>query len=256
MIKKRDTMKKLIQSILFSTTFLLSLSTLIAQEKEIKVDSFDDVIISPHIEATLVEGDREMVVIEDADVPLDKLNVVVDGNTLKIYLDGAKTYTKSKKVKYDDYKGRYQLYDGTMITATITYKHLKSLQVRGDEDIRLVSPIDQKSLDLTLYGESEVHIGSVKLDNLKVVMYGESYLKLAEGEVGYQKYKAFGESEVHALGISNRSAKITAYGESEFMLNVSDRIKVTSYGESEINYRGNPTIDKGVVLGENSISRM
>ena len=249
-------MKKLIQLVLLSTTFLVSLFTLTAQEKEIKVDSFDDVIISPHIEATLVEGDREMVIIEDSDVPMDKLNVVVEGNTLKIYLDGAKTYTKSKKVKYEDYKGRHQLYDGTMITATITYKHLKSLQVRGDENIRLESPIDQKSLDLTLYGESEVYIGSVNLENLKVVMYGESYLKLAEGEVGYQKYKAFGESEVHALGITNKSAKITAYGESEFMLNVSDRIKVTSYGESEINYRGNPRIDKGVVLGENSISRM
>ena len=249
-------MKKLIQSILLSTTFLLSLLTLTAQEKEIKVDSFDDVIISPHIEATFVEGDREMVIIEDSNVPLDKLNVIVEGNTLKIYLDGAKTYTKSKKVKYDDYKGRHQLYDGTMITAKITYKHLKSLQVRGEEEIRLESPIDQKSLDLTLYGESEVHIGTVNLDNLKVVMYGESYLKLAKGEVNYQKYKAFGESEVHALGITNKSAKITAYGESEFMLNVSDRIKVTSYGESEINYRGNPSIEKGVVLGENTIRRM
>lgn len=227
-----------------------------AQEKEIRVDSFDDVIISPHIEATLVAGDREMVIIEDADVPLEKLNVNVEGNKLRIYLDGAKTYTKSKKVKNDDYKGTYQLYDGTKITATIVYKHLKSLEVRGDEEIRLESPLDQKSLELTLYGESDVLIKSVNLDNLKAVMYGESYLKLVEGEINYQKYKAFGESEVNALGISNKSAKITAYGESEFMLNVSDRIKVTSYGESEINYRGNPSIDKGVVLGENSIRKM
>ena len=227
-----------------------------AQEKEIKVDSFDDVIISPHIEAKLVAGDREMVIIEDADVPLEKLNVKVEGNKLRIYLEGAKTYTKSKKVKYDDYKGTYQLYDGTMITATIVYKHLKSLEVRGDEEIRLESPLDQKSLELTLYGESEVLIKSVNLDNLKAVMYGESYLKLVEGEVNYQKYKAYGESEVNALGISNKSAKITAYGESEFMINVSERIKVTSYGESEINYRGNPSIDKGVVLGENSIRKM
>ena len=235
---------------------LVSICTLTAQEKEIKVDSFDDVIISPHIEATLIAGDREMVIIEDANLPLEKLNVKVEGNTLKIYLDGAKTYTKSKKVKHDDYKGTHQLYKGTMITATITYKHLRSLQVRGDEEIRLESPIDQKSLELALYGESDLLIKSVNLDNLKVVMYGESYLKLVEGEVNYQKYKAFGESEVNALGISNKSAKVTAYGESEFMLNVSDRIKVTSYGEAEINYRGNPSIDKGVVLGENSISKM
>ena len=249
-------MKKLIQAIVVGGHIFMGTLILSAQEKEIKVDSFDDVIISPHIEAKLVAGDREMVIIEDADVPLEKLNVKVEGNKLRIYLDGAKTYTKSKKVKYDDYKGTYQLYDGTMITATIVYKHLKSLEVRGDEEIRLESPLDQKSLELTLYGESDVLIKSVNLDNLKAVMYGESYLKLVEGEVNYQKYKAFGESEVNALGISNKSAKITAYGESEFMINVSERIKVTSYGESEINYRGNPSIDKGVVLGENSIRKM
>ena len=249
-------MKKITQLLLLGLTLLIGATTLTAQEKEYKVDSFDDVIISPHIEATLVEGGQEMVVIEDADVPLDKLNVIVEGNTLKIYLDGAKTYTKSKKVKNDDYKGKYQLYDGTMITARITYKHLKSLQVRGDEEIRLESPIDQKSLELTLYGESDLLIKSVNLESLKAVLYGESYLKFTEGEIAYQKYKAYGESEVNAIGIINKRAKITAYGESEFMLNVSDRIKVTSYGESEINYRGNPTIDKGVVLGENTIRRM
>ena len=249
-------MKTITQSLLLGLTLLIGATTLTAQEKEYKVDSFDDVIISPHIEAKFVEGSQESVVIEDSDVPLDKLNVVVEGNTLKIYLDGAKTYTKSKKVKHDDYKGRYQLYDGTMITATITYKHLKSLQVRGDEEIRLESPIDQKGLELTLYGESDLLVKSVNLESLKAVLYGESYLKFTEGEIAYQKYKAYGESEVNALGISNERAKITAYGESEFMLNVSDRIKVTSYGESEINYRGNPTIDKGVVLGENTIRRM
>ena len=249
-------MKNTITKLLPIICCLFAASFLQAQEKEIRVDSFDDVIISPHIEATFIEGDREMVIIEDSNVPLEKLNVKVEGNTLKIYLDGAKTYTKSKKVKHDDYKGRYDLYEGTMITATITYKHLKKLEVRGEERIRLESPLDQSSLDLTLYGESDVLVKSVKLDNLKVVMYGESYLKLAEGEVDYQKLKAYGESEVNALGISNRSAKITAYGESEFMLNVSERMKVTSYGESEINYKGNPSIDKGIVLGENSISKM
>ncbi len=249
-------MKKIKQILLLGSIAALAFTSTYGQEKIFEVDSFDKIIISPHIEATLVEGDDELVVIEDYNVPLDKLNVEVDGRTLRIYLDGAKTYTKSKKVKYDNYKERYDLYDGTMITARITYSQLKKLSVRGDERFRLESPIDQNSLELTIYGESDVLLKSVELTNFNVSIYGESYLKLEEGSIDYQKYKAYGESEVNALGIANRAAKITAFGESEFMLNVSDRIKVTSYGEAEINYRGNPSIDKGVVLGENSIRKM
>jgi len=249
-------MKNTFYSILFLMTFVLGIGSLTAQKEEVKVASFDNVVISPHIEAVFVEGDREMVTIENIDVPKEKLNIKVDGNTLKIYLDGAKSYTKSKKVKYDDYKGRQQLYQGTQVSVRISYKHLKKLSVRGEEEIRLESPLDQSSLDLALYGESDLLIKSAMLENLNVVIYGESVLKIEKGESVYQKYKAYGESEVNTLGMNNKSAKITAYGESEFNLSVSERLKVTTYGESEINYRGNPSIDKGVVLGENSIRKI
>ena len=249
-------MKKILRHTLLTGFLLSGVSVLLAQKQEIKVASFDNVVISPHIEATFVEGDRELVTIVDSDVPLDKLNVIVEGKTLKIYLDGAKDYTKSKKVKHDGYKERHQLYDGTQVTATISYKHLKKLSVRGEEDIRIESTLQQSDFELTVYGESDVIVNSVEIDNMKVVMYGESYLRIKEGEIGYQKYKCFGQSEVDALGVSNRTAKITSYGESEIRISVSDRLKVTSYGESEVNYRGNPSIDKGVVLGENSIHKI
>ncbi len=249
-------MKNRIKSLLIGGCLVIGMSSLQAQEKQIAVSSFDNVVISPHIEVTFVEGNREMVTIEDSDVPLEKINVKVDGKTLKLYLDGAKDYTKSKKVKTDEYKGRQQLYHGTKVTATVSYKHLNKLIVKGEEMIRLNSPLQQNDFDLTVYGESDVLVKSADLDNLKVVMYGESYLKFDEGEVDFQKYKTFGESEVNALNLSTRSAKVTAFGESELMLNVSERLKVTSYGESEINYKGSPSIDKGVVLGENSISKL
>ncbi len=235
---------------------LVTAATLTAQEKEVKVSSFNKVIISPHIEVTFIKGDQEMVVVEDSDVPLEKLNIEVDGRTLKIYLHGAKTYTKSKKVKYDGYKGRHELYSGTQVTATVIYKDLKDLEVRGEELVKLESPLVQDQFDLALYGESDVLIKSAELDDLMVALYGESTLKIEEGEVRYQKYKAYGESEVDALGITNSSAKITAFGESEFRISVSDRLKVTSYGEADVQYRGNPSIDKGVVLGENSITKI
>ena len=249
-------MKRTIQSILAAGILLITLPAIQAQEKEINISAFDKVVISPHIEATFVQGANEKVIIEDADVSLDKINVDVNGRTLRIYLDGAKTYTKSKKVKNNGMKGRYDLYTGTQATITIIYQNLHDLEVRGEEMILLESPLVQEKFELNQYGESEVLIKSAELGNLDVAIYGESMLKIEEGEVGHQRYKAYGESEVDVLGLSGRSAKITAYGESEFRINVSQRLKVTSYGESEVQYRGNPSIDKGVVLGENTITKI
>lgn len=249
-------MKRTIQSILTVGLVLLTALTLSAQKKEMKVSSFDKVIISPHIEVTFIKGDEEMVIVEDVDVPLEKLNIDVDGRTLKIYLDGAKTYTKSKKVKNNGQKARMELYQGTQAEVTVIYRNLKDLEVRGEELVELESPLVQDQFDLALYGETDVLIKSAELDNLMVALYGESTLKIEDGEIRFQKYKAYGESEVDALGITNSSAKITAFGESEFRISVSDRLKVTSYGEADVQYRGNPSIDKGVVLGENSITKI
>ena len=71
-----------------------------------------------------------------------------------------------------------------------------------------------------------------------------------------QVYRAYGESEVNTLGMRNQRTKITAYGESNFRVNVSDRLKVTSYGEAEINYEGDPDVDRGIIIGEASIRKI
>ena len=249
-------MKSIKNSVALFASLILGLSPVLAQEKTVEVASFDKVVISPHIEATLVEDGREKVIVEDSYVPLEKLNIKVEGNTLRIYLEGAKSYTKSEKVKYDGYKGRRELYQGTQVVVTINYKHLKELSIRGEENILLESGLDQSDFEMYVYGESEVTINEVDLENLNVTMYGESRLKINDGQIDFQKYKAYGESEVHVLGVANREAKITAYGESEFMVNVSDRLKVTSYGESDIHYKGNPSIDKGILLGEYSLTKL
>ncbi|WP_297791614.1 head GIN domain-containing protein [uncultured Eudoraea sp.] len=231
------------------------LPMLFAQSATIAVEPFSKVIISPHIEVNLMEGDRETVVLENVEVPREKINIEVVKGTLRIYLDDAKMYTKSKKVKGEDYSGRKDIYDGTMVTANITYKMLKKLSVRGEETIKCESPIDQNELELTIYGESEVYMDKLSLQHLSVAIYGESYLEVKSGTVNHQKYNAYGESEVNTLKMENSSTKITAYGESEFRVNVSDKLKVTCYGEADIEYQGNANVDKGVVIGEASIRK-
>ena len=225
-------------------------------QKVITVKAFEKVIVSPHIEVVLIEGDEESVKIENAKVSDDKINIEVEGKTLRLYLDGAKTVTKSEKVDNAKWKGKKSIYNGTMATATITYKRLKNLSIRGEEIVKCESAIEQKNLKLAIYGESKVYFKSLTTEELTVAIYGESYLEIAAGSVDRQVYRAYGESEVNTIEMENTSTKITAYGESNFRVNVSDRLKVTCYGETTINYKGDANVDKGIVIGEAEIRKI
>ena len=236
--------------------FLLATFNINAQEKTYDVKSFEKIIVSPHIEVNLVEGNEESVKIENAKVSEDKINVEVEGKTLRIYLDGAKMVTKSEKVERGNGKWKKSIYTGTMMRATITYKTLKSLSIRGEEIVKAMSPMNQDKLKLAIYGESKVYFNSLTTKELTVSIYGESYLEIESGSVDRQVYRAYGESEVNTTEMDNRSTKITAYGESNFRVNVSDRLKVTCYGETTINYKGDADVDKGIVIGEAEIRKI
>lgn len=247
-------MKKLILPIVLFA--VLGTYTLTAQEKIHNVAHFDKIIISPHIAVNLIEGNEESVQIDEAGVSDDKINIEVEGRTLMIYLDGAKMVTKSEKAKDKNHKTHRSLYTGTKVKATITYKTLNTLSVRGEERINCKSLLDQKDFALRVYGESQVYLSDVDLQKLKVSIYGESYLEIEKGSVGHQRYTAYGESKVNTTAINNSSTKITAYGESDFRVNVSDRLKVTCYGETHVTYEGNPDVDRGIVIGEATIRKI
>lgn len=242
-----------------SKTTLLALFmsiALSAQVKTFEVDSFNEVIINPHIETVFEASDEERVVIEFIDVDMDKLNVETSGNTLEIYLDDARIYTKSEKVKKGDHKYKSHVYDGTKVKAKIYYKDLSLVSLRGEERHELLSILKGEAFKLNIYGESEVFVNGLDLEEFKTNMYGEAYLKVAGGSAQSQKVVCYGEGHVNTLAVNNRNAKVTAYGEADVKLNVSESLKVTAYGEADIHYRGNPEIQKGVILGDASIQKM
>lgn len=249
-------MKTKLFTFLFLSISFLGFHKGLAQETVITVKAFDKIIVSPHIEVILVAGDKEQVTIEKAKLPESKININVEGKTLRIYLDGAKTVTKSEDRYENGRKTTQSLYDGTMVSVRISYKTLRALSIRGEEIVETISPIDQKDLKLTIYGESKVYFNSLIVDQLTVSIYGESYLEVKGGLVQRQVYRAYGESEVNTEELKNKTTKITAYGESNFRVQVSEKLKVTCYGETTINYIGDAEVDKGIVIGEAEIRKI
>ena len=248
--------KKTSLAVLPIIVFLLFSNYSTAQTKVIDVETFDKILVSPHIEVVFRAGDKESVSIESIIVPIEKINVVVKNNTLSVYLDEAKIVSGNKKEYRNGNTYKTSIYKGTIAKAVITYKKLNSLDLRGEERFVFENTIRAKKLRLKIYGESQVYMNEVDIQNLQVSIYGESYLEIRQGKIDTQKLTAYGESKVNTLNVKNKETKLTAYGDGIFQLNASERLKITSYGEATINYSGSPELHKGIVIGETQITKI
>lgn len=237
------------------TFSLLFMQSALAQDVR-AVDPFDKVIISPHIQVTLVEGNEESVTIENNKEVEDKLHVEVNGKTLRIYLEDAKETTKTQIELKDGIEFKGPIYVGTMVTATITYKTLNSISVRGNETLVCKSPLKGDNFRLKIYGQSHVFLDEVDLNKFHATIYGESVLEIKSGTIQQQKYTSYGVSKVDALAITNEDTRIIAYGEAELKINASERIKITAYGDATLKYKGDAEIVKGVNIGDTRIKKL
>tara|TARA_R110000772_G_scaffold37392_2_gene88920 strand:+ start:182 stop:961 length:780 start_codon:yes stop_codon:yes gene_type:complete len=237
-------------------SFLLFSNQSTAQSEVIDLETFDKIVVSPHIEVIFKKGEKESVSVESITVPMTKLNVIVKNNTLNIYLDGAKIAADTKKENINGYEQKTSIYKGTVVRAIITYKEVNSLDLRGEERFVFESFINSKKLRLSIYGESQVYFDEVDIKSLLVSIYGESYLEIKQGKIEKQKFTAYGESKVNTMNVESKETKLTAYGDGTFQINVSEKLKITSYGEATINYSGSPTLNKGIVIGETKITNV
>lgn len=244
------------KTIIASLVMLLAIQTSFAQAKTVDVNAFDKVIISPHIQVVFQQGDSESVSIESSTEPEHKINIEVNGQTLRIYLDGAKEVTNSEKTDKNGYEQRKSIYNGTVVKATVTYKHLEGLSLRGEEKIVCKGTLKGENFKLRIYGASQVYLDKVAFGNLKTTIYGESFLELKEGSIDRHKITAYGETTLNTLGVDSKSVKLIAYGEGSYRLKVEEDLKVTAYGEATVAYEGNPQVNKGIIIGEARIQKI
>jgi len=240
---------------LLTAAFIISFYTAYPQEFQ-SVEHFNKILVGPHIELILEEGDSETVLLSNLEVDDDYVNVKVKGNTLVIYLDDARITTKHRKVNDNGYKMKVPVYEGRMVTATVSYKYINKLSFRGEESHEVNSTLDVDKIKVKMYGEGELHIGSIEAETLKVKLYGDNLIQIKEGNIHKQKYKSYGENVIDSKNLQSAIAKSSNFGENEIKLQASDKIKFSSLGESTIKFSGVSRVRKGLVIGENEIYRV
>ena len=241
--------------VLFTTLMCITFS--LSAQKIIPLNSdFNKIIVSPHLAVTFKKGTTQSVTIESINVPIEKFQYELQNGTLQVYLEGAKTYTKNKKVVLKNKERKIPLYTGRVAQLLITYVAADTFSLRGEEKITFASPIAQKECKLSIYGRSEVTIRDLLVDKFNVSIYGDSFLKVENGAVKKQKIVAYGASKIMATDLIAKETKVTVYGNGTFQLHATQKIKVTAFGEATILYKGNAQLKKGIIIGEATISKI
>jgi hypothetical protein len=221
------------------------------------VDRFHKVLVSPYIQVTFIQGDKESVTVNQTVADSGKLHVEVHGGTLRLYLDGAKDIPHNQQDYGNDGNNHnHHLYPDHAVIATVVYRKLDALSLRGSETYILESPLSANKFTLRVFGESTVIFKEVHFAKMHTALYGESSLDIKAGAVRKQHYTCYGEGKINSTAIAGQTAKVTSFGDAEFRVNVSDRIKITAFGDARIRYMGSPDIVKGIHFGDLDLQKL
>ncbi|WP_300439114.1 head GIN domain-containing protein [Christiangramia sp.] len=253
-MKKSVLIKSKLLIVLLINVFSFNLSN--AQSETVEVSSFSEVTISPYIEVVFKESDEESVVIEYSRIERNKINIENDGKELHIYLEDAKIVSKEEEVEINGREMDRSIYKGTEVRITVNYKQLEEVEIRSEEQITFENPINTEDFDLDIYGSTKVFFESITAKDFKVAIYGESYLEVKGGNVGFQHYRCYGKSEIHTIDLLSKETKIAAYGNNHIIVNVSEKLKVSAFGEARIQYKGNAKVNNGLKIGETVIQKI
>jgi hypothetical protein len=231
------------------------ITSIVSYGQEITQDlkSFNKIVASPRINLILQHGQQENIRLVYSDVNPDKINIEVKGNTLRIYLDDARVVEKTTRIHP---RSRASIYQGVSITAYVTYRELKHLEIRGQQELTCKDPLSAKKFTLKAYGQNEIRLASVTTDYLKTNLYGDNDLKIKGGRAEYQKYKLFGENKIDARELKSYSATTTIFGESKIRLTTQDELKVTAFGDSKVGYNGDAHVNRGLIFGRTEITKL
>jgi Putative auto-transporter adhesin, head GIN domain len=233
--------------------FALS-SHLMAQEQQKPLFHFTKIVASPRVNVILQKGDKESIRMVYSNIDAGKVNIKVRGNTLRIYLDHARVTERQERMTINGYTQKHSIYQGASVTAYVTYRQLKGLEIRGEEEIVCESEINTNKLKLKAYGESAIRLNSLNATKFKASLYGRNNLKIAGGTVNHQTFRSFGENKIDTRGMKSETASTRVYGEGTISVNTSDEITINAFGEPEINVSGNGHIHKGILIGRIDIN--
>jgi len=223
------------------------------QSEEQQLPAFDRIVASQYVQVVLEKGDQESIRLEYDGVSPEVVNVKVKRKKLHIYLDDAKLVGKQEKYYHNGQKYTRNRYNNVSVTAYITYKELRGLEIRGEEGMVCNGAINADKFKLKVYGENRIVLASLQTKKFKASIFGSNNIVIKSGTAGHQLYRLFGENKIDTQNLESNTTASRIYGEGRLTVNASDELKITAFGEPEIRLTGNGRVNKNLILGKADI---
>ena len=244
--------ENLIMKKLYVYSLLLALSLiatdLLGQAQPIQ--DFDKVVLSPYIALELVQGDQIDISFDIAGVDEEEVMYDVSGGTLRIYLERARTFNRRSFDRNDGYMIDH--YRNADVTAYVTYRTLRKLIVKGDDDVNIRGTIDRPSFLMRVYGDCNVYVEDLRAEHFKAGLYGDNKLTIERGDIGEQVYALFGDNRVNAYDVETGSIRTTSFGDNTIKVKARD-FAITSFGDGEVALAEGTRVRRKFSLGDMNV---
>ena len=203
--------------------------------QEEHLTGFDWVDISHSFTVDISQGESFSVVIRIDDNLVEHLNVIKQGDTLKIGLDPTRDFN---------------IQNATM-EAKVTMPELTGLDLSGSSDANITGFNSTENLTVDLSGSSSL-VGDIEAGDISIDLSGSSDMKLA-GSAADLTIDISGSSDLDLAELPAVNARMAASGSSSAVVNASGRLDVEASGASDIYYLGDPTLGTISTSGSSTI---
>jgi hypothetical protein len=226
---------------------LLSGAQLCAQSHEaFNVRSFESIVIHPGFDVELVRGNQPSIEIHTYDMGTEEVHAYVAGHTLEIYHHNFRPPWNNRVRGQWDSRVHARL--------IITYTYLEEIDYRGNGAFICNDELDAEEIRLKLYGNGEVNLPYLRTGLLVAALYGDIRLTVG-GQAYEQRWRGYGDILADAYALRGEFADVKLYGDSELWIDIRDELALTVLGDGTIRYKGSPSIQRRLVLGEASLMR-
>ena len=186
--------------------------------KQVSLEGFGNIVLQ--------QGNQESLRIEAEDNIMPHIQSKVDGDKLTITYD-TNTPTPTKDVTY-----------------YLTVKDLNSISISGAGKIQS-NNFKTNTLDIILTGAGEGNLNGLNVKKLTVNMSGAGKLILS-GKATEQTVNISGAGDYQARELESKTATITIGGAGSSIVNVTDLLNAVISGVGDIEYTGNPKVNKQI----------
>jgi hypothetical protein len=178
---------------------------------------------------TLIQGEREGIVIESDAKTIEDLEVFVKGPKVEV-----RNKTRSG-----------WNYNSKEVKGTIYFKNLDSVGLASSGRVD-AGAINASDIRFSIAGSADLKIDKLTANNVKFSVAGAGNLDIA-GSAKSQQISIAGSGDVLTHKLKSESVKVSIAGSGNAKVWATESLNVSVAGSGDVEYYGKPKIDKSIV---------